>query len=510
MSRVFLLLAVSGVMLGCGDASDGNDAAVAEERPNHARTDGGAQPPVATEGPSDAAVVTADSAPARREPLPVVLPPGTSAPELKVERVSSMAVDLSGTLWVVSQCQGVYALAEGELQHYGWVDTALPERVNSVVVDGLNRKWFRDYRSIGLLDGTHWSEVAEGDFVGGFSVAADGSAWVEDLATGTLSNVAPGLEYELSLPERPSSFAAVGARALWVTFGDEVRYFDDGAWSEPVAVGGGWGIQYDAAHDVAWLESNEPALLRWADGQIDVDPIPEFPIGWFSGFDGQGRMVRASDTAVNWIGTSGVEETSPLSQFADTPYSTLDFDGKVLLVERDYSPPAIFRLEPGGLRRAQRITAFEPEVDYAWRAAGYRAALRASPVEANAEQFGLPDPELIGEKVHLVGYLESGFESSGVNLDGASFPYWVEVARDFWNFVGEEGWSLFVDVDAPTYEATVEVEEWDLFGYIEVGACFGHEGASARQFWVVEAYPRAMPEAERTTVRARLLAAAAD
>lgn len=47
-------------------------------------------------------------------------------------------------------------------------------------------------------------------------------------------------------------------------------------------------------------------------------------------------------------------------------------------------------------------------------------------------------------------------------------------------------------------------EDWELYGYLEAPGCF--YGGITRGFWVVEAYPLSMDEAERDALKAELRA----
>ena len=424
---------------------------------------------------------------------------GTPMGELYLS-MSQMVVDESEVVWAASYCEGLFAADGYVVKRYTWLDSPLPEGQLQLLVDAQNRTWVMGERSLSVVEAGAFRSIYSGP-IGLFTVGRDGSAWIYGTDTASdpalspfVRQVWPTLGETIRTPEdRMYSIAAAEPNTLWAANDNGVYRWDGQSWSSPSLSDAAF-ILYDPRHDVASFNGDR---LRWNGSSFELDPTLDPSMQGFGqqiGFDKEGLLVLVNDTTVRWVADGEVERVQELPEFGRTLVGALGPRDDLYLA----TETALAKLSGVELSPVRAVYRFDPETQFAWRSQPFRQTLDAPSVDVTRAELAQPNATTFGTKLHVVGDWVGGFEFAALRIDDQVLPTtWVDAARETWTFMLDRGLSPITMADEATGEVPPSPSPWDLYGYLETGTCFGHDGGTTRQFWIVEAYPTSMPAAER-------------
>ena len=107
---------------------------------------------------------------------------GSSASNNPV-RVTALCEDSGGRLWIGTQQDGLFELAQGRMQHYARAQGLLDDNVTSLAADSRGQVWIGSKAGLNLWTGQQFQSFTKrdglsDDFVSGVNVARSGIVWI--------------------------------------------------------------------------------------------------------------------------------------------------------------------------------------------------------------------------------------------------------------------------------------------------------------------------------------------
>jgi hypothetical protein len=440
--------------------------------------------------------------------LAAPLPPGGTSVARVTGPLSQLVATQSGVLWLLSSCEGLYALSGSEIRRYTGFDSVLPEQIYDVRVDAQDRLWVYGASSddgfsatLTIAEDGEWhSGLASG--VSQFSVNADGTAWIvtTDAEDQRFARpVLPELGALVPLPERSSSIAAGPSGSFWLGADDGIYRWSAGSWVGPAGPTETSSLLYDPRRDVLVADGASPVTVSWTGTSIEARPLSRPAGASLLGIDESGREVALDEQRLVWLRDGVVVESLDVERQAQIALAP----GSGVYVA---SAGHVSRYRDGLEEPVLELFAFDERTAFPWRGLSYDRVLAAPSIDATDEDVRAAATELQGTKIHVRGRAVSGFEMSALEMDGSTVPStWLASARELRDFYEQVGLELHQPIAEPP-AAVADAVDWDLYGYLETGTCFGHLGGNRRQFWVVEGYPTSLQPARRQELESELRA----
>jgi len=420
-------------------------------------------------------------------------------------------IDAFGNLWIRS-CEGLFVANESEIRRYRYVDAPWERGGEPLFADRQGRVWYSSDRSLSVLEGGQWSEAPAREGAG-FVVGSDGVAWAikrgERSGDFTIGSIWPEASAPIAAPRWHFETFAGRNGGIWyrtsLTAASELWHFDGQRFSGPFTVDNGT-FFYDSLDDTM-------GIVRWEQGELikvtydgaDIVEVSRSAVDWRSALGRQSDGYLIARSFENELLVLDGEQTVPLptlrrNQARGPLQGMLSAAGELYLMN-DFG---VFLYREGEARPMIEYARYAPPT-HPWDGAGYGGALRAESDAATRADFEPEIPAIFGEKVRVTGFpYHVGFESPrALVVDGEAANVSVQIAPELYAFAAEHGLDVDGaengDIDPNT--ADPNAPPWDLFGYLEPGPCYR---PGEKTFHVIEAYPRAMPAAERAALEAEL------
>jgi hypothetical protein len=443
-------------------------------------------------------------------------------------RLSAVAVDRGGIVWVGSEAAGVFALKDGRFTLLDQYNTAMPACwIKAIYVDRQNKKWFLSRRGyIFTFDNSKWEVIAQPDpILGSFDLLCGdprGRIWLGQ-QRGIVRCLNNGLVVDPDLNfGGPGKFAeghlagiAVDGRGqVWFGYDRALAVLDGEQWTvyRPSQIPRGGITTIACAPDgkSAYLGTND-GLYCFEDGKFEqLTDAGDGRFEFLRAFP-NGRFV--ADVATPWsfppkrqkrIGVV-VRDRKEISRYSegsqihglslnDAAFS--DASGAWLATY-----DGLFNL------KGTEWSAFHPEKDQSgvrrWRRP-LLAWQRLSQLEqANAEVTDVDIHNVIAnplpflnKKLRIEGHIESGFEYAElVGIHGEHLHIWPNCNAALSRFQ-----------QTPTWKELVEpINTREFLGFLEWGGGFGHMNGSPMQFTSVEEYPLGIAPERKAEIRKEYL-----
>lgn len=416
------------------------------------------------------------------------------------------AIDAFGNLWIRS-CEGLFVANEREIRRYRYLDTPWEQGGGVAFADGQGRVWYSTTGRLSMLEQGQWREAPA---LGRVVVGSDGVAWAitggERSGDSSMLAIWPEISPPISAPRWYSETFVGRNGELWyrtsVGRGGELWHFDGQRFVGPFPEVGFY--FYDSLDDTLGIvqpDRGELIKVRY-DGEAIVE-VARSAVSWYRALGRQSEgylIVQDHDLELLVLDGEQALPLPPLSRrlARGRLVGMLSPTGELYL----RNDAGVFHYRDGELRSVIEYAPYAVPV-HAWRSAGYGRALRAESVAATRADFEPEIPAIFGAKVQITGsayYV--GFEAPhALAVDGEPTDVAVAVEPELYALLGERG--LDVQQGQTNEEGLFDPDAalWEMFGYLEPGPCYQ---PGEKTFHVVEAYPLAMPAAERAALGAEL------